>query len=157
MGDKLRSVANFGRCSRRDRVTRVDRDSIPGRTVVDRRTLHIHDVAAEPEDDLAAPFARSIGVRTMLSTPLMREGVPIGTIHIRRMEVRPFTEKQVKLLETFADSSRHRNRERAAIPRTQGIIGTTNCYERNPGCYRQFTDRYPAGARCSRGERGAAV
>jgi signal transduction histidine kinase/putative methionine-R-sulfoxide reductase with GAF domain len=83
----------------------VDRDSIPGRTVVDRRTLHIHDVAAEPEDDLAAPFARSIGVRTMLSTPLLREGVPIGTIHIRRMEVRPFTEKQIKLLETFAAQS----------------------------------------------------
>jgi signal transduction histidine kinase len=38
----------------------------------------------------------------MLSTPLLREGIPIGTIHIRRMEVRPFTEKQIKLLETFA-------------------------------------------------------
>ena len=102
-GDKLRSVANFGSLpTRRENVTPVDRDSIPGRTVVDRRTLHIHDVAAEPEDDLAAPFARSIGVRTMLSTPLLREGVPIGTIHIRRMEVRPFTEKQIKLLETFA-------------------------------------------------------
>ena len=59
-GDKLRSVANFGSLpTRRDRVTPSDRDSIPGRTVVDRRTLHIHDVAAEPEDDLAAPFARS--------------------------------------------------------------------------------------------------
>ena len=41
----------------------------------------------------------------MLSTPLLREGVPIGTIHIRRMEVRPFTEKQIKLLETFAAQS----------------------------------------------------
>ena len=38
----------------------------------------------------------------MLSTPLLREGIPIGTIHIRRMEVRPFTDKQIKLLETFA-------------------------------------------------------
>ena len=38
----------------------------------------------------------------MLATPLLREGIPIGTIHIRRMEVRPFTEKQIKLLETFA-------------------------------------------------------
>ena len=47
-------------------------------------------------------FARSVGVRTVLATPLLREGIPIGTIHIRRMEVRPFTEKQIKLLETFA-------------------------------------------------------
>ena len=38
----------------------------------------------------------------MLATPLLREGIPIGAIHIRRMEVRPFTEKQIKLLETFA-------------------------------------------------------
>jgi len=106
-GDKLRSVANYGSLPTRrggegQGLTLLDRDSIPGRTLIDRRTLHIHDLAAEPEDDLAAPFARSLGVRTVLSTPLMREGIPIGTIHIRRMEVRPFTDKQIKLLETFA-------------------------------------------------------
>ncbi|TMA82259.1 MAG: GAF domain-containing protein [Deltaproteobacteria bacterium] len=93
-GDKLRSGARY--------LTSIDRGSIPGRTVIDRRTLHIHDLAAEPEDDFLAPFARSLGVRTVLTTPLLREGIPIGTIHIRRMEVRLFTEKQIKLLETFA-------------------------------------------------------
>src|SRR5262249_24481632 len=61
-----------------------------------------HDLTAEPQDDLRARFHRSIGVRTVLATPLLREGVPIGTIKIRRTEVRPFTEKQIKLLETFA-------------------------------------------------------
>ncbi len=104
-GDKLRSVANYGSLPTRrgsEPLTSMDRGSIPGRTVIDRRTLHIHDLAAEPEDDLLAPFARSLGVRTVLSTPLLREGIPIGTIHIRRMEVRPFTDKQIKLLETFA-------------------------------------------------------
>ena len=56
-----------------------------------------------PEDDLPSALCqKSIGVRTVLATPLLREGIPIGTIHIRRMEVRPFTEKQIKLLETFA-------------------------------------------------------
>ena len=71
--------------------------------MVDRQTIHIHDVVAEPENDFPSRRTlRSLGVRTMLATPLLREGVPIGTIHIRRMEVRPFTEKQIKLLETFA-------------------------------------------------------
>jgi two-component system, NtrC family, sensor kinase len=106
-GDKLRTVANYGPLPGlwRDGVPSMDRRSIPGRTVIDRRTLHIHDLTAEPEEDLAAPFARSLGVRTVLATPLLREGIPIGVIHIRRMEVRPFTEKQIKLLETFADQA----------------------------------------------------
>src|SRR4029079_5478540 len=103
-GDKLRSGARYGLLPTRrgsEPLTSIDLVSIPGRTVIARRTLHIHDLAAEPEDDLLAPFARSLGVRTVLATPLLREGIPIGTIHIRRMEVRPFTEKQIKLLETF--------------------------------------------------------
>jgi signal transduction histidine kinase/putative methionine-R-sulfoxide reductase with GAF domain len=104
-GDKLRSGARYGLLPTRrgnEPLTAIDRGSIPGRAVIDQRTLHIHDLAAEPEDELLAPFARSLGVRTVLATPLLREGIPIGTIHIRRMEVRPFTEKQIKLLETFA-------------------------------------------------------
>ena len=105
-GDELRTVANYGplpgRPGEGSGIPLMDRRSIPGRTVIDGRTLHIHDLAAEPEDDLAAPFARGLGVRTVLATPLLREGIPIGAIHIRRMEVRPFTEKQIKLLETFA-------------------------------------------------------
>jgi GAF domain-containing protein len=107
-GDKLRSGARYGLLPTRrgsEPLTAIDRGSIPGRAVIDRRTLHIHDLAAEPEDELLAPFARSLGVRTVLATPLLREGIPIGTIHIRRTEVRPFTEKQIKLLETFANQA----------------------------------------------------
>jgi GAF domain-containing protein/anti-sigma regulatory factor (Ser/Thr protein kinase) len=103
-GDKLRRVANYGPLpggGDRDLIP-MERDYIPGRVAIDRKTLHIHDLAALPEDELRARFARNFGVRTVLATPLLREGIPIGTIHIRRMEVRPFTEKQIKLLETFA-------------------------------------------------------
>ena len=103
-GDKLRSVANYGPLPGRGsrELLPIDRDSIPGRVIIDRRTLHIEDLGALPEDDFPARFARTIGVRTVLATPLLREGIPIGAIHIRRMEVRPFSDKQVKLLETFA-------------------------------------------------------
>ena len=106
-GDKLRTVANYGPLPGRGArgLLPIDRDSIPGRAIIDRRTLHIDDLAALPEDDLPAGFARRIGVRTVLATPLLREGIPIGAIHIRRMEVRPFTEKQIKLLETFASQA----------------------------------------------------
>ena len=102
-GDKIRVVSNYGPLPGQDRgILPIDRNSIPGRAIIDRRTLHIDDLAALPEDELRARFSRTMGVRTVLVTPLLREEIPIGTIHIRRMEVRPFTEKQIKLLETFA-------------------------------------------------------
>jgi signal transduction histidine kinase len=83
----------------------IDRGRIPGRAMIDRQTIHILDLAAEREDDLPAPFARSHGVRSALATPLLREGSAIGAIFIRRLEVRPFTDKQIKLLETFASQA----------------------------------------------------
>ena len=103
-GDTLKRVANFGPLPAMlgGGPPSVDRGYLPGRAIIDRQTIHIHDLAEEPEHDFPAPFARKIGVRTVLATPLLREGVPIGSIMIRRMEVRPFTEKQIKLLETFA-------------------------------------------------------
>jgi signal transduction histidine kinase len=106
-GDIFRLAASYGPIPvpERDEPRRIDRGLIPGRAIVDRQTIHIHDLAAESADELPAPHARSLGVRTVLATPLLREGVPIGTIMIRRMEVRPFAEKQIKLLETFADQA----------------------------------------------------
>ena len=81
----------------------VNRDWASGRAVVDRRTIHVADLAAEGEEfPVGAAYAREYGHRTTLVTPLMREGVPLGALMVRRAEVRPFSEKQIKLLETFA-------------------------------------------------------
>jgi signal transduction histidine kinase len=84
----------------------VDADSVPGRAVVKRETIHIEDLR-RVADEFPQAKTRGIpqGVRTSLATPLLRQGVPIGVILIRREEVRPFTEKQIALLMTFADQA----------------------------------------------------
>src|SRR5262245_56938633 len=77
-----------------------------GRSVLERRAVHVADIAAEaemfPEE---SAIARALGFRTMLSVPLLREGVPLGTIVLRRSAVEPFSEKQIALLQTFADQA----------------------------------------------------
>ena len=84
----------------------LDRGSVVGRAVVDRQTIHIHDVRAVADDFWRVKSnAVQQGLRTMLAIPLMREGIAIGAIGIRRTEVRPFTEKQIALLKTFADQA----------------------------------------------------
>ncbi len=85
----------------------LDRGSVMGRAVVDRRTVHIDDLAAQPDHEfpVGRDLAKRFGYRTVMATPLLREGVPIGAIGLRRLEVHPFSDKQVKLLETFADQA----------------------------------------------------
>ena len=86
----------------------IIRTLITGRAAIDRETIHVHDIAA-PEAQVeftdSWSLAKQIGVRTHLATPLLREGVAIGAILIRRTEVRPFSEKQIALLKTFADQA----------------------------------------------------
>ena len=79
------------------------RGSVAGRTVLERRPVHVSDLQAEAEDfPEGSAMARRLGHRTILGAPLLREGVAVGTIQLRRTEVHPFTERQISLLETFA-------------------------------------------------------
>ena len=84
---------------------RLSRGTPAGRAVIDRQVMHVPDLLAAPSEFPDVRRHVQYGSRTVLSTPLLREGVPIGVIHIRRTEVRLFSEKQIALLKTFADQA----------------------------------------------------
>jgi GAF domain-containing protein/CheY-like chemotaxis protein len=108
-GDRLRLVAHHGPIP----VGTIGEFSVPlvrgtvgGRSVLDGRTLHIADLQSEVDEfPDSVEYARQFGFRTLLSVPLMREGVAIGGIHLRRTEAQLFTARQVALLQTFADQA----------------------------------------------------
>jgi signal transduction histidine kinase len=82
------------------------RGTAAGRAFIDGQTIHITDTQSETREyPESSENARRWGFHTMLCVPLMREGVAIGTIALRRTEVQPFTERQVALLQTFADQA----------------------------------------------------
>jgi two-component system, NtrC family, sensor kinase len=80
------------------------RSSVAGRVLLGRQTVHIHDVRADP-DFVLVDIQRAQGLRTALGVPLMREGAPIGILFLSRNQVKPFTVRQIELVQTFADQA----------------------------------------------------
>ena len=78
--------------------------SVIGRTILHRRTIHVPDVLADAEYTMGET-AQKADLRTALGVPLLREGNPIGVILVGRHAIQPFTDKQIELVETFADQA----------------------------------------------------
>ena len=82
----------------------VGRGTITGRAAQEGKIVHVCDIMADSEF-LMKDWYRTVGSRTMLGVPLLREGTPVGVIVLMRRIVRPFTEKQIELAQTFADQA----------------------------------------------------
>ena len=103
-GDGTRLVASFGNLAAPEFRPMSPRN-VSGRAILTRRTVHVHDLQEAVKTEFPDSVGLRFGVRTFLSSPMLREGTPVGLINLRRTEVRPFSERQIKLLETFADQA----------------------------------------------------
>src|SRR5262249_14793235 len=109
-GDLMRKIAGHGSIRTTQQVggaRPVTRGSVIGRAMVERRTLHIADLLGEVDTEypVARDNVRREGIRTFVATPLLRANVSIGAIAVYRTEVRPLSDKQISLLQTFADQA----------------------------------------------------
>jgi GAF domain-containing protein len=108
-GDRLRRVAHHGPIPAGvigEFIVPLVRGSFAGRSVLDGRIVHIADGQREANEfPEGSEMARRLGFCAILSVPLLREDVAIGVITLRRTEPRLFTERQVTLLQTFADQA----------------------------------------------------
>src|SRR5499426_3764966 len=108
-GGFLRNVAKHGWLDRSVPVGGgfpIGRGSVAGRAVHDRRTVHVRDLkVARRQFENAVSVQRAAGLRTMLATPLLRDGQGIGALVVLRRVVRPFTAHQIALLKSFAEQA----------------------------------------------------
>ena len=108
-GDVYRSAATYGYSREAESYALEhplwpDRGSVTGRVALEGKPIHVPDVLADPEYQVAG-YQQALGYRTLLGVPLLREGAAIGIFALARNQVNPFTDKQIELVATFADQA----------------------------------------------------
>jgi GAF domain-containing protein len=108
-GDGYRQIAMYGfspefKAFMADHPIPGGQGSVVGRTVMKGGTIQVADVMADPDYKMTE-LMRTANIRTLLGVPMLREGAPTGVIVLMRNVVRPFTDKQIELVQTFADQA----------------------------------------------------
>jgi two-component system NtrC family sensor kinase len=109
-GDEYFRAGSYGFTSQfmdyvKDIPVRPERATMTGRTLLEGKVIHVPDVHADPDYTFSEAQKLSGDPRTFLGVPLLREGNPVGALMLLRRTVRPFTDKQIELVRTFADQA----------------------------------------------------
>ena len=88
----------------KDMPVAPDRGSATGRALLEGRTVHIGNVRADPDYTFSEAIEKG-GFKTILAVPMLREGKAIGVLALTRIDMKPFTDKQIELVSTFADQA----------------------------------------------------
>jgi two-component system, NtrC family, sensor kinase len=128
----------------REPVIRAGPQSAIGRVAATKRFLHIADYAAEPaykqRDPAAVNMVERAGARTLLLVPMLKDGEHVGNLNIYRREVRPFTDRQIALVQSFAaqaviaiENARLLNEQREALQRQTATADVLRIISTSPG------------------------
>ena len=104
---------------------RFDRGSAMGRALVEGQIIHIPDVRADPDYTFDATLTL-LPFRTVIAVPMLREGVPIGVLALARVDIRPFTDKQIELITILPPKQQSRSRMRACLTISTSSINSLN-------------------------------